>query len=130
MPHLNYHHLRYFWIVATEGSMSRAAERLNVSPSSLSVQIKSLEEQLGQQLFERRGKSLILTEAGRIALDYASTVFRSGHELIEALSLAVREKLTVDQLAESFTVYPSLTGSIAEAARRLHNRSLGESAPY
>jgi NAD(P)H dehydrogenase (quinone) len=51
-------------------------------------------------------------------------------ELIEALSLAVREKLTVDQLAESFTVYPSLTGSIAEAARRLHNRSLGESAPY
>lgn len=86
MPHLNYHHLRYFWVVATEGSMSRAAERLNVSPSSLSVQIKSLEEQLGQQLFERRGKSLILTEAGRIALDYASTVFRSGHELIEALS--------------------------------------------
>lgn len=86
MPHLNYHHLRYFWAVATEGSMSRAAERLNVSPSSLSVQIKSLEEQLGQQLFERRGKILILTEAGRIALDYASTVFRSGHELIEALS--------------------------------------------
>ena len=48
-------------------------------------------------------------------------------ELIEALSLAVREKLTVDQLAQSFTVYPSLTGSIAEAARRLHSRSLGES---
>ena len=64
MPHLNFHHLRYFWVVASEGSMSRAAERLNVSPSSLSVQIKTLEEQLGQQLFERRGKSLILTEAG------------------------------------------------------------------
>ncbi len=66
--------------------MSRAAQRLNVSASSLSVQIKALEVQLGQNLFERRGKSLALTEAGRIALDYAHTVFRSGHELIEALS--------------------------------------------
>jgi LysR family transcriptional activator of nhaA len=86
MPHLNYHHLRYFWVIASEGSMSRAAERLNVSPSSLSVQLKTLEAQIGQQLFERRGKSLALTEAGRIALDYANTVFRSGHELMEALS--------------------------------------------
>lgn len=86
MPHLNYHHLRYFWVIASEGSMSRAARRLNVSPSSLSVQIKALEDKLGQQLFDRQGKSLALTEAGRIALDYASTVFRSGHELIEALS--------------------------------------------
>ncbi len=86
VPHLNYHHLRYFWVIASEGSMSRAAERLNVSPSSLSVQLKALEGQVGQQLFERRGKSLVLNEAGRIALDYASTVFRSGHELIEALS--------------------------------------------
>lgn len=86
MPHLNYHHLRYFWVIASEGSMSRAAERLSVSPSSLSVQLKALEEQLGQQLFERRGRSLVLTEAGRIALEYATTVFRSGHELIEALS--------------------------------------------
>lgn len=86
MPHLNYHHLRYFWMIATEGSMSRAARRLNVSPSSLSVQLKSLEEQLGQSLFERKGKSLVLTEAGRIALDYANTVFQSGHELLEALT--------------------------------------------
>lgn len=86
MPHLNYHHLRYFWVIASEGSMSRAAERLNVAPSSLSVQLKALEEQLGQQLFERRGRGLSLTEAGRIALDYANTVFRSGHELMQALT--------------------------------------------
>src|SRR6478736_1422047 len=86
MPHLNYHHLRYFWIIATEGSMSRAARRLNVSPSSLSVQIKALEEQLGQPLFERIGRTLQLTEAGRIALDYAGSVFKSGHELIASLS--------------------------------------------
>src|SRR5579871_2706989 len=86
MPHLNYHHLRYFWAIASEGSMSRAAERLNVSPSSLSVQLKAIESQLGQQLFDRQGKSLTLTEAGRIALRYANDIFRSGHELIEALS--------------------------------------------
>jgi LysR family transcriptional activator of nhaA len=86
MPHLNYHHLRYFWIIASEGSMSRAARRLNVSPSSLSVQLKALEAQLGQALFERKGKSLQLTEAGRVALDYANTVFTSGHELLEALT--------------------------------------------
>ncbi|MBR0964159.1 LysR family transcriptional regulator [Bradyrhizobium diazoefficiens] len=86
MPHLNYHHLRYFWVIASEGSMSRAAKRLNVSPSSLSVQLKALEDQLDQQLFDRRGKSLQLTEAGRIALDYANTVFQSGHELIEAMA--------------------------------------------
>lgn len=86
MPQLNYHHLRYFWVVASEGGMSRAAQRLNTTPSSLSVQIKALEDQLGQHLFERRGKSLILTEAGRIALEYANSVFRTGHELMEALS--------------------------------------------
>lgn len=86
MPRLNFHHLRYFWSIATEGSLSRAAARLNVSPSSLSVQLKSLEEELGQRLFERSGRSLLLTEAGRIALDYANTVFQSGHELIEAMA--------------------------------------------
>lgn len=83
---MNYHHLRYFWVIATEGSMSRAAQRLNVSSSSLSVQLKALEHQLGHRLFDRRGKGLFLTEAGRIALDYATSVFRSGHELTEALS--------------------------------------------
>lgn len=86
MPQLNFHHLRYFWMIASEGGMSRAARRLNVSPSSLSVQLKALENQLGQALFERKGKALVLTEAGRIALDYANTVFRSGHELLEALT--------------------------------------------
>ena len=86
MPHLNYHHLRYFWVIASEGSMSRAARRLNVAPSSLSVQLKALEDKLGQVLFERKGKALLLTEAGRIALDYANAVFKSGHELLEALT--------------------------------------------
>ncbi len=77
MALLNYHHLRYFWVIATEGGMKQAARLLNVSPSSLSVQLKALETQLGQTLFEREGRTLRLTEAGRIALAYANSVFKS-----------------------------------------------------
>jgi LysR family transcriptional regulator, transcriptional activator of nhaA len=82
MPHLNYHHLRYFWAIANEGSLTKAADRLNVSASSLSVQIKSLEEQLGHSLFQRHGRSMQLTEAGRIALDYSNALFKLGDEFI------------------------------------------------
>src|SRR5687768_3797106 len=85
MPFLNYHHLRYFWVIANEGGLTRAARRLSVSPSSLSVQLQALEAQLGHTLFERRGRRLELTEAGRIALDYAGSVFRSGEELLNTL---------------------------------------------
>lgn len=82
---LNYHHLRYFWAIAHEGSLTRAAERLNLSQSALSVQLGKLEQQLGHSLFERAGKRLILTEAGRIALDYADTVFQAGDELVSTM---------------------------------------------
>lgn len=78
---LNYHHLRYFHAVATEGGLTKAARHLNLSQSALSVQLRSLEENLGQPLFERKHKSLVLTEAGRIALEYADTIFRCGEEL-------------------------------------------------
>ncbi|MEZ5231742.1 MAG: LysR family transcriptional regulator [Acidimicrobiales bacterium] len=67
MSDLNYHHLRYFWAVAKEGNLTRAARQLHVSQSSLSAQIKQLETQLGQPLFTRTGRSLTLTDAGRLA---------------------------------------------------------------
>jgi LysR family transcriptional regulator, transcriptional activator of nhaA len=85
MPQLNYHHLRYFRAIAHEGSLTRAAERLNLSQSALSAQLAKLEAQLGHALFERQGRRLVLTEAGRIALDYADTVFEAGHELLATL---------------------------------------------
>ncbi len=85
MRGLNYNHLRYFWAVAHEGSLTRAAERMNLSQSALSVQIQKLEQQMDHPLFERVGKKLILTEAGRIALDYADTVFKAGDELMSIL---------------------------------------------
>ncbi|MGR3365479.1 MAG: LysR family transcriptional regulator [Maritimibacter harenae] len=84
MP-LNYHHLRYFWAVAHDGNLTRTAERLNLSQSALSVQIKQLEERLGHDLFERRGRQLVLTEAGRIALDHADAIFATGQELVATL---------------------------------------------
>lgn len=86
MPHLNYHHLQYFWAVAKEGKLTRAAERLHVSQSALSAQIRQLEDQLGQPLFHRVGRSLQLTEAGRIALPYAEQIFATGNELVATLT--------------------------------------------
>jgi LysR family transcriptional activator of nhaA len=86
MAELNYHHLRYFRTVARVGHLTRAAEQLNVSQSALSSQIRQLEDRLGQPLFERRGRSLQLTEAGRIALDYADEIFTTGTELVSTLS--------------------------------------------
>lgn len=85
MAPLNYHHLRYFWAIAHEGSLTRAAERLNLSQSALSAQLSKLEQRLGHALFERAGRRLLLTEAGRIALDYADTVFQAGEELLSTM---------------------------------------------
>lgn len=82
---LNFNHLRYFWAVAHEGSLTGAAARLNLSQSALSVQIQKLEHQIGHPLFERVGRRLVLTEAGQIALDYADTVFNAGDELLSTL---------------------------------------------
>ncbi|MEO0544911.1 MAG: LysR family transcriptional regulator [Pseudomonadota bacterium] len=82
---LNYHHLRYFQAVAHEGNLTRAAEQLNVSQSALSVQIKQLEERIGQPLFDRVGRTLKLTEAGRIALDHADQLFAIGDDLVSTL---------------------------------------------
>jgi len=91
MDRLNYHHLRYFREVAREGHLTRAAERLNLSQSALSTQIRQLEERLGHALFDRRGRQLILTEAGRIALDHADRIFGTGAELLAALGEGVGE---------------------------------------
>ncbi|EAQ28023.1 transcriptional regulator lysR family protein [Erythrobacter sp. NAP1] len=101
MSDFNFHHLRYFQTVAVMGNLTRAAQSLNVSQSAVSTQIKLLEERLGQQLFERRGRSLQLTEAGHIALDYANSIFASGDELVATLQAAGRQRraLRVGSLA-------------------------------
>lgn len=101
MATLNYNHLRYFWAVAHDGNLTRTAERLNLTQSALSVQIRKLEERLGHDLFERRGRQLHLTEAGRIALDHADTIFAAGDELLGTLQQTglARQALRVGALA-------------------------------
>lgn len=86
MENLNFHHLRYFWAVAREGTLRAAAERLHVSQPSLSAQIKQIEESLGVSLFQRKGRHLVLTDAGRLALDYADDIFSTAREMVRALN--------------------------------------------
>jgi LysR family transcriptional activator of nhaA len=95
MAELNYHHLRYFREVAHVGNLTRTAERLNLSQSALSTQIRQLEARLGHALFERRGRSLVLTEAGRIALDHADLIFGAGEELLATLRQTGTERQVV-----------------------------------
>jgi LysR family transcriptional regulator, transcriptional activator of nhaA len=85
MSFLNYHHLRYFRIIAGEQSLARAAEKLNLSAPALSIQLKQLEQSFGHSLFVRTRSGLVLTEAGRVALDYAETIGRAGDELMDVM---------------------------------------------
>lgn len=85
MDPLNYHHLRYFHAIAREGSLTKAAKRLRISQSALSIQLKKLEESLGCFLFDREHKSLSLTEEGRMVLNYADSIFRTGEEMLATL---------------------------------------------
>jgi len=85
MEWLNYHHLHYFWIVAREESISRASERLRLAPSTVSAQLSKLEEMLGGKLFRRAGRSLELTEMGRIVYRYAEEIFSLGREMVDTV---------------------------------------------
>src|SRR5215212_5965151 len=85
MEWLNYHHLLYFFIVAREGSIVRATKVLNLTQPTISAQLRLLEESLGEKLFEKSGRGLVLTEAGKIALRYADEIFALGRELRDTL---------------------------------------------
>lgn len=85
MEWLNYHHLHYFWVVAREGSVVRASAVLGLAHPTISAQIHRLEEALGEKLFSRRGRSLVLTEAGRVTFQYADEIFSLGSELVDTL---------------------------------------------
>ena len=85
MSQLNYKHLHYFWVVAQEGSITRAAERLDVAVQTISGQLSLLERQLGKALFNSQGRGLVLSEAGRVALGYADQIFQLGDALVDAV---------------------------------------------
>lgn len=85
MEWLNYHHLRYFWAVAREGGVTRASRALNISQPTVSAQLRELEEALGEKLFDREGRRLVLTEAGQLVYRYADEIFGLGRELLDTL---------------------------------------------
>lgn len=83
MDWLNYHHLLYFWVVAHEGSVSRASEVMHVTPATVSIQIRELEKAFGVRLFRKAGRGLALTEMGEAVYRYASDIFAMGRELTD-----------------------------------------------
>jgi LysR family transcriptional activator of nhaA len=85
MDTLNYHHLRLFWVVAKEGGVSRASKLLRLAHPTVSAQIHALEQSLGEQLFTREGRRLVLTDVGRLVYRYADDIFALGRELVDAV---------------------------------------------
>jgi LysR family transcriptional activator of nhaA len=85
LAQLNFHHLFYFWRVAKTGHLTRAAQDLHISQSALSAQIRQLEERLGEVLFEREGRRLVLTDTGQLVLSYAENIFGLGQEMLGRL---------------------------------------------
>lgn len=85
MEWLNYHHLLYFWLAAKEGGVTRAAAELRLAQSTVSAQIRQLERVLGERLFRREGRRLVLTDVGRTVYRYADEIFGLGRELLDAV---------------------------------------------
>ncbi len=130
---LNYHHLHYFRAVAREGNLTRAAKHLNVAQSAVSTQIRHLESQLGHALFVRQGRTLVLTEAGRIALAYADTIVGAGNELVATLREGRRQARQVLRIGAVATLSRNFQRAfLAPVIGRgdvelvLHSGSLGE----
>jgi len=92
MQWLNYHHLLYFWMVARTGSIARACQELRLAQPTISAQLRSLEESLGEKLFTRQGRRLVLTEAGQVVYRYAEEIFTLGNELTEVLKGRPRDR--------------------------------------
>jgi LysR family transcriptional activator of nhaA len=94
---LNFRHLYYFWVVAKEGGVTRAANRLGLAVQTISTQLAQLEQSIGKSLFLQQGRNLALTEAGRLAMVYADQIFLLGQQMQEALvqSDSPRTRLTV-----------------------------------
>ena len=107
---LNYHHLYYFYVIATEGGVTEASRKLRLAQSTLSSQLKQFEEVIGYHLFERKKKKLFLTDIGKRVFDYAHEIFSLGEELKHSLgnlkdSMSLTLKIGVmDSIPKKFVV--------------------------
>src|SRR5210317_612551 len=132
MRHLNYSHLHYFWTVAREGSIARASQSLHLTPQTISGQLKLLDEAVGQALFNRVGRRLVLSDMGKVVFEYADEIFAIGAELASVVrgrhasgpkSLAVGIVNSLPKLIAERIIAPALTAK--EPIRvRCHEASL------
>lgn len=121
---LNYHHLRYFWIVAHEGNLTRAAKKHNIAQSALSMQIQVLEESFGQALFVRQGRQLVLTEAGHVALEFADAIFAKGAELQGTMGMAGAPRQNVLRVGALATLSRNLQMTFLRPALNEHTSGI------
>jgi len=119
MEWLNYHHLLYFWVVAKEGSIVRASKELCLAHPTISGQIHRLEEVLGEKLFARKGRHLVLTETGRVAFRYADEIFSLGREFVDTLKGRSSGKPLRLVVGVADVLPPSLVRRFLEPAFRL-----------
>lgn len=122
MDWLNYHHLLYFWVVAREGSITRASEVLHLAHPTISGQIHTLEQVLGEKLFSRKGRNLVMTDAGRLAFRFADEIFSLGQQFLDT----VKGRSTGQQLrlvvGVSDVLAKSIVHLILEPAFRLEDK--------
>jgi len=133
MSRLNYHHLYYFWQVATRGNLTQVANNLHVSQSALSSQIRQLEESMDTKLFERQGRKLVLTEAGQRVLGYAQDIFRKGEELESLIKRGIEPEYqhirigVLSTMSRNFIegfIHPLLRQSASKVRFSLHARGM------
>lgn len=118
MKWLNYHHLIYFKEIANEGSISKASEKLLIGQPALSAQLKQLEDQLNIELFERKNRKLILTDAGKVVLKYANEIGHLGQELLQVIEeKTYSNSKTLFRLGALDSVPKQIVWEIAQKAR-------------
>jgi LysR family transcriptional regulator, transcriptional activator of nhaA len=116
---INYHHLYYFKTIAEEKSVSKAAAKLRLGQPTLSSQLKQFEEALGYPLFERQHKKLILTEQGKVALEYARSIFKLGNEMQEVLKDRAKPTRPTLCVASLDSIPKQLVLEIVQAALKI-----------
>jgi LysR family transcriptional activator of nhaA len=117
MKWLNYHHLIYFREIATTGSISKASEKLLIGQPALSAQLKQLEDELQIELFERKNRKLILTDAGKVVLKYADEISRLGQELLSVVEEKTYISKSTLRLGALDSVPKQIVWEIAQKAR-------------
>ncbi len=119
MDWLNYHHLHYFWVIAREGSIKQACQVLSLSQPALSAQLATLENAIGEKLFSRTGRKLVLTDVGQEAYRYAEEIFTLGQELTNTLkggqsSQSVRLVVGIAEVVPKMVVFKLLKAALKE----------------